>query len=531
MIGLAVIFSAVLLVRQLLRRNSKLPPGPAGLPLIGNLLQMPRANTPAWVKYAEWGREYGDVMHLSVLGQSIIILNSPKAIFDLFDRRGATYADRPWLTMVSELVGLGDSPMLVPSGPLHKEYRRLYAEAMGGRKEVGRFHSVQQEKAITLATRFLETPQDFRKHLTYHIASLIFEISHGHVMKGENDLLLKLAKGLDYAFADTMIPGRYLVDLFPSMKYIPAWTGVTFKKKAKEYREVVEAALDLPYRQVKQQFAAGTAKMSFTSGLFERKVNPTKDEEYAFKWASLGFYCAGSDTSLSALETFVLAMAQYPEVQRKAQAEIDRVIGTSRLPFFTDRPQLPYIEAVLREVYRWNPMGPIAEPHLVMAEDVYRDWVLPKGATVIANSWGVLHDPEIYPDPFEFKPERYNIGEPNLNGKQLWGDSLGLEQMLNPDPRKFAFGYGRRVCPGILLADDTVFMAIITILSLFDVGAVIGKPPSMTPNLLRYSFNRFSTAFSDASTLYSHPEEFSCPITPRAHTQGVLKDANLALEA
>lgn len=85
-------------------------------------------------------------------------------------------------------------------------------------------------------------------------------------------------------------------------------------------------------------------------------------------------------------------MSLHPEVQRKAQAEIDSVVGASRLPTFLDRPDMPYVEGLVREVYRWNPVGPIASPHRLTteADDVYRDWTIPKGSVVIANSWLVV---------------------------------------------------------------------------------------------------------------------------------------------
>ncbi|KAJ4475728.1 cytochrome P450 [Lentinula aciculospora] len=487
----ALVFPVVVFLRK---RNPRLrlPPGPKPLPVIGNVLEIPTERS--WIKYAEWGRMYGDVIHITAFRQSIIILNSAKAIFDLLERKGGIYADRPRMVMAGDLVGWNNSPFLGQSGPRHKEYRRLFAEVLSARK-VEEWRPLQQAKVIQLAAQLLKSPDAFRAHIKSHVGNLIFEISHGHIVKDEKDALLSVAQQVDHDFAEMVVPGAFLVDIFPILRHIPVWTGVSFKQKAKQYRETLSAALEWPYRQVKDQIAAGTALPSFTTGLVERKENATEEEEFNWKWASLGFVLAGSDTaSLSAsisgtrLTSFVLAMSLHPEVQRKAQAEIDYVVGTSRLPTFLDRPNMPYVEGVIREVYRWNPVGPIASPHRLTqeADDVYRNWTIPKGSVVIANSWGVMHDPDVYPDPFEFNPERYTLGTTS-DGIRVWNDALSIDQMVNPDPRKFAFGYGRRICPGQLLADDTVFMGVVTLLALFDVGPLTsGEPPQYTPNVIRY---------------------------------------------
>ncbi|KAJ3780712.1 cytochrome P450 [Lentinula aff. detonsa] len=488
------------LVIFLQKRNARLrlPPGPKPLPIIGNVLEIPTERS--WIKYAEWGRIYGDVIHIKAFGQSMIVLNSAKAIFDLLERRGGLYADRPPVVMAGDLVGWNNSPFLGQSGPRHKEYRRLFAEVLSARK-VEEWRHLQQAKVIQLAAQLMKSPDAFRPHIKSHVGNLIFEISHGHVVKDENDALLSVAQQVDHDFAEMVVPGAFLVDVFPILRHIPSWTGISFKRKAKQYRETLSAALEWPYQQVKDQIAAGTALPSFTTGLIERKEHATEGDEFNWKWASLGFVLAGSDTSYGSLTSFVLAMSLHPEVQRKAQAEIDSVVGNSRLPTFLDRPDMPYVEGVMREVYRWNPVGPIASPHRLTteADDVYRDWTIPKGSIVIANSWGVMHDPEVYPDPFEFDPERYTLGKTSSDGIRVWNDPLGPDQMVNPDPRKFAFGYGRRICPGQLLADDTVFMGVVTMLALFNIGPLTsGKPPQYTPNVI------------------SHPEHFACSIKPRS---------------
>lgn len=97
--------------------------------------------------------------------------------------------------------------------------------------------------------------------------------------------------------------------------------------------------------------------------------------------AMIGAY----DTTISTLMAFALAMVSYPDVQRRAQAEINSVIGKDRLPTFEDRASLPYVESILRETLGWQPIGPLGIPHATSSDDIYDGYFIPKGTTVICN--------------------------------------------------------------------------------------------------------------------------------------------------
>jgi cytochrome P450 len=147
-------------------------------------------------------------------------------------------------------------------------------------------------------------------------------------------------------------------------------------------------------------------------------------------------------------------MLYFPDVQAKAQAEIDRVVGTERLPSFDDRAELPYIQAIVLEVLRWRLITPLALPHVPVADEVFNGYWIPSGTIVMANAWyaswhispgsgscsmsrnrAMLHDPEVYSDPDEFKPERFL--KTNADG------AYELDPTVL-DPRTIAFGFGRR---------------------------------------------------------------------------------------
>ena len=136
-----------------------------------------------------------------------------------------------------------------------------------------------------------------------------------------------------------------------------------------------------------------------------------------------------STQTVSAIQTFFLAMTLNPEIQEKAQEEIDRVIGTDRLPSAADRDDLPFSQAVTLETLRWHNVAPLGIPHRLIEDDVHEGYFLPKGTIVIANVWRMLHDPETYPDPLAFNPDRF-VASPGHEPET--------------DPRTMAFGFGRR---------------------------------------------------------------------------------------
>lgn len=155
-------------------------------------------------------------------------------------------------------------------------------------------------------------------------------------------------------------------------------------------------------------------------------------------------YLAGMDTTIAAIVGFFLGLVMEPEVQRRAQAELDAVVG-DRLPTYEDRPRMPYLEGIVNEAYRWQPVLPLSIPHATATDNEYRGMLIPKGSIVMGNAWAILHDPEAYPEPEKFKPERYL--KKGADGEWVWDSTVR-------DPRVACFGFGRRICPGRWLADN-----------------------------------------------------------------------------
>jgi len=247
--------------------------------------------------------------------------------------------------------------------------------------------------------------------------------------------------------------------------------------------------MERPFKFVQVQLANGTATKSFVATELENSSGSTEDES-DIKWTTAAMYGGGTDSSVSVMEAFVLAMTLNPEVVRKAQAEIDAAVGLDRLPQASDRHMLPYVEAVMKEVLRWQVPAPMSLPRATGEDDVYNGYFIPKGSVIFPNVWLMCRDPSLYHEPFDFKPERFLPGE-------------GREP--EPDPRHLIFGFARRICPGKEFADATLFAVFSMILATFDIsktrdsfGEVIVPPVEFVPGVL------------------NHPRKFKCSITPRS---------------
>lgn len=167
----------------------------------------------------------------------------------------------------------------------------------------------------------------------------------------------------------------------------------------------------------------------------------------------------------STIATFFLYMILYPEVQKKAQQEIDSVISPYKLPTTTDRPRLPYVNAILKECLRILPVSPLVAPHCLRQEDSYLSYRIPKKSVIYANIWAIMHNPHIYKDPHIFRPERHL--RPHLD--------LDPAAKRFHDPSTYAFGFGRRACPGQFLAEPTIFLVIAATLSVFEIRNAPGQ--------------------------------------------------------
>lgn len=179
-------------------------------------------------------------------------------------------------------------------------------------------------------------------------------------------------------------------------------------------------------------------------------------------------------------------MLLYPDVQTRARAAIDAVCGRNKIPTFQDKKSLPYIEAICREILRWEPIVPLGVPHKTLRDDIYDGFFILKGSVVILNAWAMGHDEEIYPNPSHFDPDRHFTADGTLKDE--------------PAYTHFSFGFGR-ICPGRFFAENSIWASVVSILSTIEITKAQdkdGKDIDVKP--------QFITGLS------IHPEHFPCSI-------------------
>ncbi|KAK7983339.1 hypothetical protein PG989_010741 [Apiospora arundinis] len=431
-----------------------LPPGPKPKPIIGNLGDLPPPGAREWEHWAKHKDLYGPISSVTAFGTTIVILNTLKVATDLLDGRSAIYSDRAKMEFGGELCGWKYMLALRPYGNGMRAVRKFLHGAVGTKASLVNYAEMQETEVRRFLLRVLERPEALRDHIRTEAGAIILKVGYGYEIEPhKEDPLVKLADEAMEQFSKAMIPGAWLVDMIPQLRYLPDWMpGTGFKKTAKAWKATLIDTVEKPHALVRKQMAEGRNLTSVLSLAYEKEPNMDADQQHIVKWASGALYAGGADTTVSTMSTFFLLMSLSPEVQIKAREEIDRVIGTGRLPTLADRERLPYVGAVFSEALRYHPIAPMGLPHQTTTEDVYEGYRIPKGAIIMPGSWVFTRDESVYPDPETFNPDRF----------------LGPNPAPHPD---FVFGFGRRVCPGKLLAEQSVWLTIAHSLAVFDIAS------------------------------------------------------------
>ncbi|KAJ5680247.1 Cytochrome P450 E-class group I [Penicillium majusculum] len=476
-----------------------LPPGPPRKPIIGNIFDFPRPGSKEWEHWLKHKDLYGPISSLVTIGQTVILLNKSEVAYDLLEKRSAIYSSRPQPVFSADLAGWKRVVTLKGNTNAVRTHRKFISSLIGSNNAVSNLHPQLDLGARQFLLQTLQQPDSLIDNIRRIIGAEILDMVYGYKVEPSGpDPLIDLADLSAQQFSNAVQIGNWAVDS------IPIWfPGAGFQRTAQEWGQVLTTLAERPYAFALHQ----RSKQKDTASYVSRHLDllsgaATPDEESLIKWTAAVIYSGGADTSVSSLSTFFLAMAKFPDVQRRAQAELDLVVG-SRLPILNDRPNLPYIDALIKEVMRWHPIGPLGVAHMTTQEDEYNGYRIPKGAVLIPNIWSFAHDPEIYNEPMNFNPGRF----------LQRGDGVAPEC----DPKKFVFGFGRRICPGRFLADTSLFLIISKSLVVFDIakrvgadGKEIDPPAEFLPGII------------------SHPSPFHIQVRPRSeHAEKLIRSVEV----
>ncbi|KAF9261702.1 cytochrome P450 [Marasmius fiardii PR-910] len=425
-------------------RICNLPPSPGrAIPFLGHLHIMPTKN--GWLTLSQWSKEIGPLFHLNVVGQHVVVLGSHKVASDLLDRRSAIYSERPRNVVAGELLTGGMVFAFVSHNAIFKRMRRAAQEAFAN---VKRYTHMQETEAYILCHQLLQTPADWDDHLRRASSSLMHGIIYGlPPTLNSLDPNIRRANGFVEKALAAAAPGAFLVEYLPWMMHLPRWM-CSWRRYAEGIFARDSVLFEELFSDVVDRVRKGTQVPSAASSFYENKEKlGMTDREAA--WCATTLYTAGGETTSSQMSWVLMSFVLYPEVQKKAQEEVDRVVGRDRMPTFQDLEpeQMPYLHALVREILRWRGVGPLGVPHRLNQDDHYEGYFLPKDTIVVPNAWAINHDVNVWGnDAEDFRPERHLDEDGRL--KRALADTH--------DESHVTFGYGRRICVGRHIASNSL---------------------------------------------------------------------------
>ncbi|KAJ3804879.1 cytochrome P450 [Lentinula aff. lateritia] len=436
-VGLSLISLPLLaLVFYTKRHTAQLPPGPPRKWILGNLLDLLKTND-LLALVDTWQNDYGDIVSLECFGLTVIFLNNLECCIDLLERRAGNYSHRPKMPFVRELVGLDKSFGFMDFSEESVRGRRIANLAFKA-SAVRQYSPALQDNTVILMQDLLNLPEDFESVLERRNIQLALSLIFGIRLDETNQHYITTTMDCINKIAGNVLPGSRIVDFLPVLfletplvKYLPPW--VPFKRDAQQLNALVNEAFGRPFGDAKRRIADAIFHPSFVSLILSSEEVQgdidTEDFQEMMKWISGTMFMAAAESTTSTVRVFFKAMARNPEVQAQAQKELDRVLGT-RLPTMSDRKSLPYLNALLQEVIRWESIVPTGFPRRAHADDVYKGMFIPKGAVILANSRSISRHEHGKGSPNDFDPTRFLEG----------GGARPV--------RDYIFGFGRRECPG-----------------------------------------------------------------------------------
>ncbi|KAH9040829.1 cytochrome P450 [Lactarius hengduanensis] len=394
------------------------PPGPRGLPVIGNVFE---ERNKAWLFEQDCAQRYRDMVHLNALGRPVLVIHDVKAAAELLDRRSHIYAGCPRLIVAHEIL---------TGGCYYLPFRREAAHEGLTKSAVRSCHTILLKA----------DPGALEKHLQRTAASATLSILCNYpTLESEDDKTLKDIRALIDRVSVAAAPGA-----FARWKY-------EGKRHFEQHNTMFETLLnDVRTAETKSK---GSERPSFSATPIKTSDrNQLSNQEMA--WLGSLARCKTISNTMS---WWTLAMIAHREVQRRAQAELDTAIERSCIPTFSDAPNLPlaYIQARVKGVLRWRPTLPLGLPHTTTEDDWYDGMFIPKETLILTNLWHFSHESRSYGDDAKnFRPERYF----DANGEAILSPA-GIHEHGHG-----TFGFGQRACIGKYLANDLLFIFTATAL-------------------------------------------------------------------
>ncbi|XP_022647409.1 cytochrome P450 2J6-like [Varroa jacobsoni] len=459
-----VLFLSVLLGIYVYRRFfTRLPPGPiCWYPFVGYLPFLTK-DPPRHLD--ELRRKYGSIFGLYFGSRYVVCLADFQTMKEVFNKDVAL--ERP------------------PEIPF-----AIYQESMNLMTMNGPFWQEQRRYALQLFKSFAFTEKTLEHHIQLEVSHLLMEIDKHLNTPFEPTILLipsmsniisslTFGKRFEYDDPDRIMLDNLIMEIprragqvtyihyMPWLKKIALWLKWGSCNKLREALIQREAFCEKRVKEHEETFKDNMFRDYIDYFLHEMK-NETKGPSFR-RNVLIGnvasFFGAGSETVRTTIDWLLLVCAAHPDIRVKVQAEIDQVIG-DRKPTWDDNRSMPYTMAVIWELFRWKPINPINILRKSTEETYVKGYRIPKGSIVISCIWSIHNDKNFWDQPDEYRPERF-----------LKRSESGELKVHKPE-HLVPFSYGKRACPGEVIAKMEVFIYFVSILQKFHVYPPPGKKVS-----------------------------------------------------
>ncbi|KAL7153549.1 hypothetical protein ABFS83_04G177000 [Erythranthe nasuta] len=460
----------VLLLKYLSNKNPTLKytshkhiPGPIKLPIIGNLHQLIGKHPHLILN--SLAKKYGPVLFLQLGEVPTVVLSSPQTAKEALKTHDLALATRPEIFAAKILFYNCSDIAFSPYGPHWRHVRKISTLELLSVKRVQSYGFVREEEVSRLLQRVLEHSSSSSSYpnKTINLTKLLNLYA--------NDVLCRIVFGKDFSVDgeyerlgfqemlneyQELLGGFALGDFFPSMEVLMhTLTGnkarlvKAFKRFDRLFNDVIEERLRMKSDCTKE-------KKDFVDILLE--IHHDEDAEMPLtmdnvKALLLDMFAAGTDTTFIVLDWGMTELVTNPSVLKKLQTEVRKVVGQKKFVSENDLPQLPYMKAVIKEIYRLHPPAPVLVPHESMQEVTIGGFTIPEKTRIFVNAWAVGRDPETWSHPDRFDPDRFVDSDVDFKGK---------------DFELIPFGAGRRSCPAIAFGSATVEIALAQLVHSFD---------------------------------------------------------------
>ncbi|XP_061602215.1 cytochrome P450 1B1 [Cololabis saira] len=482
----AVLFSLQL---WLWVRHRSIPrvPGPWAWPLIGNAAQLGSA---PHLFFTRMTRKYGNVFQIQLGSRVVLVLNGD-SIKQALVKQGLQFAGRPDFTSF-RYISSGDSLAFNTVSDWWRTHRKVAHSTVrmfstGQTKGTFEQHILSEFKELLRLFVTKTKEEEYFQPMTYLVvstANIMSAVCFGKRYDYEDEEFRGVV-GRNDQFTQTVGAGS-IVDVMPWLQYFPNPIKTifdNFKELNREFGMFIRDKV-VEHRKSIQSGAIRDMTDAFIVALDQirdKTVVPEKD----YVTATLGdIFGASQDTLSTALQWIILILVKHPEIQRRLQQEVDRVVGRGRLPRLEDQTRVPYVMAFIYEVLRFTSFVPLTIPHSTVSDTSINGYTIPKNTVVFINQWSINHDPAVWSRPETFDPERFLHPDGGLN-KDLASSVL-------------IFSLGKRRCIGEELSKLQLFLFTALLAHQCDITAPPGRTPTLDYN---YGLTLKPHAFSIAVSL------------------------------